>query len=106
MLSQWLAVYYFAATAQINMQAATAAIAQARNEFVSTMNTLREAPETNDAVRAELKLGDEQWAIFDAVLQCVDSGAQSKRLLSNVFITSENLLKVMDSVTALYVRMG
>lgn len=106
MLSQRLAVYYFAATAQINTQAATAAIAQARNEFVSTMNTLREAPETNDAVRAELKLGDEQWAIFDAALQRVDSGAQSKRLLSNVFITSENLLKVMDSVTALYVRMG
>ena len=46
-----------------------------RNDFVSAMNTLREAPETNDAVRAELKLGEEQWAIFDAALQRVDSGA-------------------------------
>ena len=66
----------------------------------------REAPEATSRIRDELSLADGQWFFFDQALQRVQSGAAATaKPLSDVFVTSENLLSVMDRVTNLYANL-
>ena len=69
------------------------------------MTTLREAPEATSRIRDELSLADGQWFFFDQALQRVQSGAAATaKPLSDVFVTSENLLSV-NRVTNLYANL-
>lgn len=106
MLSQRMAKFYYAATLPVDTATAVAEIGKARTEFLAAMTTLREAPEATSRIRDELSLADGQWFFFDQALQRVQSGAAATaKPLSDVFVTSENLLSVMDRVTNLYANL-
>jgi Type IV pili methyl-accepting chemotaxis transducer N-term len=102
MLSQRMAKFYFAATLPVDAQTASAEIGKARSEFLGAMELLRKAPEATDRIRTELQLADGQWFFFDQALQRMQSAGAAAKPLSDVFVTSENLLSVMDRVTGLY----
>ncbi len=106
MLSQRMAKCYYAATLPVEATSAVADMGQARSEFMVAMELLRRAPEATPRIRDELTLADSQWLFFDQALQRVQSGAASTtKPLSDVFVTSENLLSVMDRVTDLYANV-
>ena len=66
------------------------------------MSTLRNAAEATPRIKDELQLADAQWLFFDTALKNMNQSAASGKALSDVFVSSENLLSVMDSVTGLY----
>ncbi|MEY4882166.1 MAG: hypothetical protein RIS34_20 [Pseudomonadota bacterium] len=101
MLTQRMAKFYLAATLPVDSSDAAAEIAKARSEFIAAMTLLRNAPEATARIKDELVLADAQWLFFDAALQKLKQGAQP-RSMADVFVTSENLLTVMDRVTGLY----
>lgn len=106
MLSQRMAKFYYAATLPVDSATAVAEIGKARSEFLTAMGVLRQAPEATARIREELALADGQWLFFDQALQRVQSGAAATaKPLSDVFVTSENLLSVMDRVTDLYANV-
>ncbi|MDQ7743093.1 type IV pili methyl-accepting chemotaxis transducer N-terminal domain-containing protein [Hydrogenophaga pseudoflava] len=106
MLSQRMAKFYYAATLPVDTATAVAEIGKARSEFLTAMDVLRQAPEATARIREELALADGQWLFFDQALQRVQSGAAATaKPLSDVFVTSENLLSVMDRVTDLYANV-
>ena len=100
MLSQRMAKFYLAATLPVDATAATAEITKARTEFLTAMEFLRNAPEATPRIKEELQLADGQWVFFDAALKKVQGGGSKP--LQDVFVSSENLLSVMDRVTGLY----
>ena len=102
MLSQRMAKFYLAAKLPVDSAAATQEIDKARNEFVAALSTLRHAPEATARIKEELLLADGQWVFFDMALQKLQQSQGHPKALSEVFITSENLLSVMDNVTNLY----
>jgi hypothetical protein len=102
MLSQRMAKFYLAAALHVDTQAGLAEIAKSRAEFVAAQEQLRNAPEATAKIKEELALADGQWLFFDQGLQKPEAARQSPRALSDVFVASENLLTVMDRVTALY----
>jgi hypothetical protein len=102
MLSQRMAKFYLSATLPVEADNATAEIAKARTEFVSAQALLRNAPEATARIQEELQLADGQWVFFDAALQRMQNAARSAKPGTEVFVTSENLLSVMDRVTGLY----
>ncbi len=61
---------------------------------------LRHAPEATATIKDQLALADNQWLFFDMALK--ESNTASPKALSDVFVTSENLLSVMDRITGLY----
>ena len=102
MLSQRMAKFYLAATLPVEADTATAEIAKARTEFMGAQALLRNAPEATARIKDELQLADGQWVFFDAALQRMQNAARSAKPGTEVFVTSENLLSVMDRVTGLY----
>lgn len=106
MLSQRMAKFYMSAAMGTQTEASVAGIQQARNEFTTAMNTLRNAPEATAAIRTELQLADGQWFFFDTAIKKLQPGSVSKTYVSDVFVTSENLLAVMDKVTGLYANLS
>jgi nitrate/nitrite-specific signal transduction histidine kinase len=101
MLSQRMAKFYLALAIQVEPAVARAEIAKARTEFTAALELLRNAPEATAKIKDELQLGEAQWLLFDAALQKAPAPGASKPL-SDVFVTSENLLVVMDRITGLY----
>ncbi len=101
MLSQRMAKFYLAATWQADAGAAIGEISKARAEFIAATETLRNAPQATARIREELQLADGQWVFFDNALRKPPAAA-SNRSLAEVFVTSENLLAVMDRITGLY----
>jgi hypothetical protein len=104
MLSQRMAKFYLAARLPVDASTATAEIAKARSEFVSAMVQLRDAPEATARIKEALILADGQWVFFDMALQKLQT-EQSSKPLSEVYVASENLLSVMDTVTGLYAAL-
>ncbi|MDZ4188036.1 MAG: type IV pili methyl-accepting chemotaxis transducer N-terminal domain-containing protein [Hydrogenophaga sp.] len=105
MLSQRMAKFYFAAMLPVDAQVASDEIGKSRSEFLNAMDLLRNAPQATDRIRSELKLADGQWFFFDQALKNMQSNNTASKELSNVFVTSENLLSVMDRVTGLYAAL-
>ena len=81
-------------------------IGKARTEFLAGMPTLGNAPEATPRIKQELKLGEQQWLIFDAAINSATGAAPSKEALSNVLVTSENLLTVLNDVTGMYAALA
>lgn len=102
MLSQRMAKFYLASALQIDPTGSTAEIAKARSEFVAALETLRSAPEATTQIKEELVLADAQWVFFNHGLQRLEGASASPKLMSDVFVTSENLLAIMDRITGLY----
>jgi hypothetical protein len=102
MLSQRMAKFYLAATLPVEFDTATTEITKARTEFMAAQELLRNAPEATARIKEELQLADGQWVFFDAALQRMQSAARTAKPGTEVFVSSENLLSVMDRVTGLY----
>jgi hypothetical protein len=102
MLSQRMAKYYLAATLPVEPGTAIAEIAKARTEFLSAMTTLRTAPQATARIKDELQLADSQWLFFDMALRKLESSDKNEKSMSEVFVSSENLLTIMDRVTGMY----
>ena len=106
MLSQRLAKYSYASAGKIAQAAALTEIGKARTEFLAGMQTLGNAPEATPRIKLELKLGEQQWLFFDAAINSATGAAPSKEALSNVLVTSENLLTVLNDVTGMYAALA
>ena len=107
MLSQRLAKYALASGARINPAAAATEIDRNRAEFVAGLKTLAEAPQATPRIRDTLKLGEQQWLLFDAAIRSAGRGGSPARdALAHIMTTSENLLLVLDDVTGLYAALG
>lgn len=102
MLSQRIAKFYLATTLPVEAATAGQEIAKARDEFLAAIPLLKNAPESTARIQSELALVESQWLFFDNALKHLQAGAQRPRAMSDVFVTSENLLSVMDRVTGLY----
>lgn len=103
MLSQRMAKYYYAMAWHVDVAQSEAELTKARKEFVAALEVLRSAPQATADIKQELILADGQWVFFDNALKqrprAGDVGG------SDVYVTSENLLQVMDKVTGLYARL-
>lgn len=104
MLSQRMAKYYLATAWDIDPVVSGAELGKARAEFVAAQETLRNAPEATTQIKQELTLADAQWLFFNNALKARPSAGGSGA--SDVFVTSENLLQLMDKVTGLYARVS
>lgn len=102
MLSQRMAKFYLAARLPVDASTARLEIGKARTEFISAMEILRNAPEATARIKEELLLADGQWVFFDIALQKLQGAQGSSKSLTEVFVSSENLLSVMDRVTGMY----
>ena len=102
MLTQRMAKFYLAATLPVDASVAATEIGKARNEFITAMELLRNAPEATLRIKDELLLADAQWIFFDMALQQLQEGAQRPKPMSDIFVSSENLLAVIDRVTGMY----
>ena len=100
MLSQRMAKYFYAAALRVEPAQAQTEIVKSRGEFLSAMELLRHAPEATAAIKDQLALADNQWLFFDLALKDINSAGP--KALSDMFVTSENLLSVMDRITGLY----
>lgn len=98
MLSQRLAKNYELAAAGLDSRAVREQMAGDADEFQRALAQLLKAPISTPAIRSALELGQAQWVFFDAALK----RQPDARGLEDVATTSERLLEVMDSLTALY----
>ena len=106
MLSQRMAKFYLAAVTPVPPDAAKAEIAKSRAEFLSAMQTLKQAPEATPKIKDEIALAETQWIFFDLSLQKLGLTAiGNNKAHSDVFITSENVLASMDRVTTMYAAL-
>jgi hypothetical protein len=104
MLSQRMAKFYYAASLPVQAEQAKTELLAARTEFLSAMQTLKNAPEATNRIKEDIVLAETQWMFFDQALQKIGSAAAAKSH-SDVFVTSENMLSSMDRVTSLYASM-
>lgn len=102
MLSQRMAQFYLANAWNVDSVVSQREMTKAREEFIPALALLRDAPEATPEVRETLVLADAQWLFFDNALK---ARVSSPKAASDVFVTSENLLQVMDRVTSLYARI-
>lgn len=102
MLSERMAQFYLANAWNVDCQTCQQEIAKTRDEFIPALEILRSAPQANADIKQMLALADAQWLFFDNALK---SRVTSPKAASDVFVTSENLLQVMDKVTSLYAKI-
>ena len=98
MLSQRLAKNYGLVAAGLDSRPLREQIAGDAEEFQRAMAQLAGAPLSTPAIRTTLELGQGQWVFFDMAIK----RQPNAHGLEDVATTSERLLEVMDSLTALY----
>ncbi|MEC5385932.1 type IV pili methyl-accepting chemotaxis transducer N-terminal domain-containing protein [Uliginosibacterium sp. H3] len=107
MLSQRISKFYFFRRDGIATPEIIKGLDTARDEFMASMNTLKQAPENNNDINSWIGLAESQWVFFD---QAVRSDPNAKQELiyhdNNVAVTSENILQVMDKLTNLYSQLS
>lgn len=101
MLSQRLALFFMAGQQGARPDLVAKETAKARGEFETAMNVLGSAPEATPAIRDNLELARNQWVFLQAALAGESQGLQPAR---DVFVASENLLAVMETVTGQFAR--
>ncbi|MFN3304987.1 MAG: type IV pili methyl-accepting chemotaxis transducer N-terminal domain-containing protein [Roseateles sp.] len=101
MLSQRLALYFLARQHGARPEVVQRETAKASREFEQAMQTLASAPNATPAIRDNLALAQGQWVFLQSALRSAAPGAQAA---SDVFIASENLLAVMETVTGQFAR--
>jgi nitrate/nitrite-specific signal transduction histidine kinase len=102
MLSQRMAQFYLANAWNVDSAVSLREMAKARDEFIPALELLRNAPEATPEIKQTLALADGQWLFFDNALKARNASAKAA---SDVFVTSENLLQVMDRVTSQYAKI-
>ena len=101
MLSQRLAMYFLARQQGARADLVQRETGKARGEFEAAMRTLTTAPEDTSAIRANLELAQGQWIFLQNAL---GNDSQSAQAANDVFVASENLLAVMETVTGQFAR--
>lgn len=102
MLSQRMAGFYLARNWKVDEARSQVEMLKARDEFVPALEVLRNAPEATAEIQQELQLADNQWLFFENALK---AKVADEKAASDVFVTSENLLQVMDRVTGMYAKI-
>lgn len=102
MLSQRMAEFYLAKSWNVDTVVSQREMTKARDEFVPALEILRNAPEATAEIKQELQLADNQWLFFG---NAIKSKVAGEKAASDVFVTSENLLQVMDRVTGMYAKV-
>lgn len=97
MLSQRMSLLYLAGSTALQPE-----VDKLRSEFLAAHARLRDAPEATSEIKTQLAMADAQWLFFDTALR---GDRSQQRAAADVFITSENLLQVMEKVTGLYARV-
>jgi nitrate/nitrite-specific signal transduction histidine kinase len=105
MLSQRMASLFLSSSWNIRPTVAAPELTKARDEFAQAHDVLMAAPESNDAIKAELALVNTQFVFFDSSLKQLRPGQALERSMRDVFTTSERILEVMDKVTGMYARL-
>jgi Type IV pili methyl-accepting chemotaxis transducer N-term len=106
MLSQRSAKFYLSQCWGAEVPGALQELNKARAEFASALEVLDKAPEASTAIREELTLARQQWVFFDNALARLSQDRGNVRHATEVFASSENILKVMDQVTGMFSRLG
>ena len=101
MLSQRLALYYLAGQQGAKADLVRSETTKARTEFEVALQALSTAPEATSAIRANLELAKSQWVFLQSALA---GESQGPKAASDVFVASENLLTVMETVTGQFAR--
>jgi nitrate/nitrite-specific signal transduction histidine kinase len=101
MLSQRLALYFLAGQQGARAEVVHQETAKARGEFEVALQALDSAPEATPAIRDNLGLARNQWVFLQAALA---GESQGPHAASDVFVASENLLAVMETVTGQFAR--
>ena len=101
MLSQRLALFFMAGQQGARPDLVAKETAKARGEFETAMRVLGSAPEATPAIRDNLELARNQWVFLQSALAGESQGLQAAR---DVFVASENLLAVMETVTGQFAR--
>ncbi len=78
----------------------------ARHEFAQALGMLARAPESTPTIRQALDLAQQQWVFFDNALARATESSNAMQHANEVFASSENILQVMDKVTALYSKLA
>jgi hypothetical protein len=78
----------------------------ARKEFGDALSWLGEAKEATPAIREEIALAQQQWVFFDNALARAEQRDNATMHAKEVFASSENILQVMDHVTAMFSRLS
>lgn len=105
MLSQRVAKFYLALAWKAEVPNAATEIDKARAEFVQALDLLHNAPEATASIRRELELARNQWVFYESAIAQRGVETAMPERCSNVFLSSENILTVMDKVTGLYARV-
>ncbi len=106
MLSQRMAKFYLSKAWGVASPEQLQELDVARREFEQALQTLTAAPEATTAIREQLDLVRQQWVFFDNALARVGDASNAAVRAREVFVSSENILKVMDQVTGLYSRLS
>jgi nitrate/nitrite-specific signal transduction histidine kinase len=101
MLSQRLALFFMAGQQGARPDLVQKETVKARAEFETAMRMLASAPEATPAIRDNLDLARNQWVFLQSALAGESQGPQAA---NDVFIASENLLAVMETVTGQFAR--
>lgn len=96
-----VALYFLAGQQGARPELVRNETALARAEFEVALQTLDAAPEATPAIRANLDLARSQWVFLQAALAGESQGPQAA---NEVFVASENLLAVMETVTGQFAR--
>jgi hypothetical protein len=101
MLSQRLALFFMAGQQGARSDLVSKETVKARAEFETAMRVLASAPEGTPAIRDNLELARNQWVFLQSALAGESQGPQAA---NDVFVASENLLSVMETVTGQFAR--
>ncbi|MBW8844238.1 MAG: type IV pili methyl-accepting chemotaxis transducer N-terminal domain-containing protein [Burkholderiales bacterium] len=101
MLSQRLALFFMAGQQGARPDLVAKETAKARGEFETALRVLGSAPEVTPAIRDNLELARNQWVFLQSALAGESQGPQAA---NDVFVASENLLTVMETVTGQFAR--
>jgi Type IV pili methyl-accepting chemotaxis transducer N-term len=106
MLSQRSAKFYLSQCWGAEVPGAAQELNKARAEFATALEVLDKAPEASTAIRQELELARQQWVFFDNALARLKVERGNAMHATEVFASSENILKVMDQVTGMFSHLG
>lgn len=107
MLSQRMAKFYFYRRNGLNSADIGKGLDTARNEFLTGLKTLKNAPQNSNEIRRWIELAEAQWPFFyDAVRTQTRERSEQSYHDNNVATTSENILQVIDKLTNLYAALS
>lgn len=102
MLSQRISKYYFMQASGLDTPQTATEIQTERNEFITNMQTLKNAAANTKSTRNALGLAETQWLFFDSGLQGAKNSQDLANQRNNVAVASENIFQVMDQLVATY----